>query len=450
MVTSRLLRFALLASLGGLAAFAVWNLVVDAAVFAGTSLQMDFSAVYTAGEALNHGLSPYRNHLTNDPPVWDGFARYVHSRFLYPPPVADAARVLAAAAPYRVAKSFWTFANLVFVGVSVWLAVRIARCRPPVSAALLLIAGCASFFPLRALLERGQFDALVLVLLMAAIHEIARGRRPVLAGILVALAIVVKPHAAYLVPFLFARRLWKVIAGVVAGGLGLAAISAASNGVGALSDYVSVELPRIAAWGEEGSAAMRLPESAIQAARRGLPPGWTSKDGVRYAVSALGFFPNATLVRAGFGRRLQEAGLPPAVVSAGILAALFGLFLAMERFVGATSLVPEPRDELAYWCAALVIVLLSAPLTWTMAVVWLLPAAVLLTAGRWDRETAWWRTGACLCAAGLIHAGWPDATSFLWIFGVGSSGEATYVQAELLVLAGLTAMLVGRRDAVER
>ena len=40
--------------------------------FIGESLQMDFAAFYTAGEALNAGLSPYRTHLQVEPPIWDG------------------------------------------------------------------------------------------------------------------------------------------------------------------------------------------------------------------------------------------------------------------------------------------------------------------------------------------------------------------------------------------
>ena len=53
------------------------------------SLQMDFSAYYTAGEALSVGLSPYVTHVSTDPVIWDGQGRYRHSRFLYPPLVAE-------------------------------------------------------------------------------------------------------------------------------------------------------------------------------------------------------------------------------------------------------------------------------------------------------------------------------------------------------------------------
>ena len=76
------------------------------------SLQMDFSAFYTAGEALNAGLSPYRNHITATPPLWDGVDRYQHSRFLYPPLVATLFQPVALM-DYHVAKHLWMIVSLV-------------------------------------------------------------------------------------------------------------------------------------------------------------------------------------------------------------------------------------------------------------------------------------------------------------------------------------------------
>ncbi len=74
--------------------------------FALESLQMDFAAFYTAGEALNAGLSPYRTHLATNPPIWDGINEFLTSRFLYPPLVATLFQPLARL-DYFVPFLFW-------------------------------------------------------------------------------------------------------------------------------------------------------------------------------------------------------------------------------------------------------------------------------------------------------------------------------------------------------
>ncbi len=81
---------------------------------------MDLAAFYTAGEALNHDLSPYRSHAARDPAIWDGVARFQHSRFLYPPQVAVLFRALAWL-PYAGAKRLWLALRLAAVAASLIL-----------------------------------------------------------------------------------------------------------------------------------------------------------------------------------------------------------------------------------------------------------------------------------------------------------------------------------------
>ena len=88
--------------------------------FGQRSLQMDFSAFYTAGEAMNQGLSPYENHIAREPPVWDGYCEFQHSRFLYPPLAAAVFRPLAAL-PYAQAKRVWMLLMAASVVLSVVL-----------------------------------------------------------------------------------------------------------------------------------------------------------------------------------------------------------------------------------------------------------------------------------------------------------------------------------------
>ncbi len=84
---------------------------------------MDFAAFYTAGEALNHGLSPYVNHVTRDPPIWDGVDAFQHSRFLYPPLAAVLFQPIALL-PYGVAKYLWMLLNLISVCCSLFITVK--------------------------------------------------------------------------------------------------------------------------------------------------------------------------------------------------------------------------------------------------------------------------------------------------------------------------------------
>ena len=61
--------------LAALFAAAGVRLLGFAARFGRESLQADFSAFYTAGQAARFGLSPYRTHPDHDPPVSQGTSR---------------------------------------------------------------------------------------------------------------------------------------------------------------------------------------------------------------------------------------------------------------------------------------------------------------------------------------------------------------------------------------
>ena len=95
---------------------AVVRLVGFAIQFGLDSLQVDFTTFYTAGQAMNHGLSPYVNHVAESPSVWDGVAGFEHSRFLHPPLVATLFRPLSLL-PYATAKFVWMGISLASVAV---------------------------------------------------------------------------------------------------------------------------------------------------------------------------------------------------------------------------------------------------------------------------------------------------------------------------------------------
>ncbi|HVV53536.1 MAG TPA: glycosyltransferase 87 family protein, partial [Polyangia bacterium] len=137
-----------------LAAIAV--VALAGAWFAARALQQDFAAYFIAGAARARGLDPYVNHVGAAGPgvdgrLWDGVATFRHSRFLYPPLVADLFRPLAAL-PYLAAKSLFTAAML-----GAWLGAGLLAAGDRRGRTAYFVAS-ALFFPLYRHLERGQLD----------------------------------------------------------------------------------------------------------------------------------------------------------------------------------------------------------------------------------------------------------------------------------------------------
>jgi hypothetical protein len=118
-VTAMTRRVLLIVALAGLAI----RLAVFVADVGQTSLQMDLSSFYAAGQAVDAGLSPYVNHVANDPPIWDGVDRYRHSRFLYPPLAARVFQPMSWIG-YHTVKFLWMLASLVAVAAAVGIAIK--------------------------------------------------------------------------------------------------------------------------------------------------------------------------------------------------------------------------------------------------------------------------------------------------------------------------------------
>ena len=83
-------------------------------LFSEQSVQMDFTAYYSAGKSLNNDLSPYVNYVLTRWDLWDGVGAFKHSRFLYPPLVANLFQPIATL-PYINAKYVWNFFNLFYL-----------------------------------------------------------------------------------------------------------------------------------------------------------------------------------------------------------------------------------------------------------------------------------------------------------------------------------------------
>jgi hypothetical protein len=397
-----------------------------------TSLQMDLSSFYAAGQAVDAGLSPYVNHVANDPPIWDGIGRYRHSRFLYPPLAARLFQPLSWIG-YQTVKFAWMLASLAAVAAAVGLAIRrtIGWSLDRILIAAIVVAG---FFPMLTLLERGQIDGFTLLAIVAAMTW-PRGRRTTIAaGALLALATLLKLHCIFLVPFLVLGRRWRLLAGFAAGLVALFLIGGVVDGLSALPAYVTDEMPRISRYGEGGTREMALPASSFQRVLAGAEPGKTVMDGRAYDPEHFSFVLNASAVRTPLGRwvwsSVKSAGIPlsPGHVSIVFLAVGVGLVASLLR--GTAS------NDLLHGQIALTVVLLCAPATWAMSVVWMLPAVVILLATWKNRNDRSAKIGWFVCAAGLLLAGVPES----WLRVVTVSIESRYIVALTFCLAGLIAL----------
>ena len=397
--------------------FSLWHLGSWVARFARESLQMDFAAFYTAGEALNHGLSPYDSHAARDPAIWDGVDLFTHSRFLYPPQVAVLMRPLAWLS-YATAKRLWLALSLGCIAASLAVTGHVYGLHRRWVLILATAICTALFYPLLTHLERGQIDAVTLLLIVLASAALGKhnSRAEFGAGVLLCLATLLKLHCVYMLPFLAVRKKGWTLLGYLAGGLTIGVLTAVvPGGIEATVGYVQDEMPRIARYGEWGTEDMRLPPEVLEERLHGLPEGSTTKDGLVYKRESFRFFSNGTLVRV-VQRRLQEAEvwINNTLLSVLVLTGLWGLVVAWQfRQPGALRL--DAPGEVLYWQIVALVVLLAAPLTWVMNLVWLLPSVVIVLA-----ELARWRPGRARFTLLLAAVAWvvialPDGAGSSWM-----------------------------------
>ncbi|MDP2653441.1 MAG: glycosyltransferase family 87 protein [Candidatus Omnitrophota bacterium] len=419
-------------------------------------LQMDIACYYTAGESLWHGLSPYKTHLWHNPPVWDGFAEFQHSRFLYPPIIANFFQLLAVW-PYAAVKTMWMPVVVLCVTLSLWLSVRYLGLKMTPLRWMGLATFVMLFAPFLMELEVGQVNILTMLFNILAIRAMSRtSPRPYLAGLYFAIAMFIKLQGAFIVPFLLLRGKWATLRGFVAGSLGIFLICFTINGPLTI-DYWKNQLPRIS-WiaGEHGPKELRIPfqDKQLFLWKYRIPQGMTMKQYRVYQLFYDNPINNATLVRPlgtldwahriyqGLGRvGLAKQGtffLALAFLSVFLIIGLLGRFWIPPR--GRTL---TPLQDFIYWHAVFVVVLVSGVRTWSANLIWMLPAALILLKLHDEPGTmspglrfSFWVT-----ISALVLIGVPDA-GFRWM---AERGFPLFYQkcvaGELLLFAGLAGIL---------
>jgi Glycosyltransferase family 87 len=396
-------------------------------------LQQDFSAYYTAGQALNYGLSPYLNNLSNIPPLWDGIAHFKFSRFLYPPLAAALFRPLALV-PYPSAKILWVLFTLVCLIVSLVLTATIFPLKSLIQMCLVGIAA-SLYYPLYTHLDRGQIDLVTLLLMTVALVFLTKktSRSDWLSGLFLALATLLKLHCIYILPFLLIRRKWTILRGYILGGVLIMLASIIFlGGWRSLYDYLRYELPRISGLVSPDDTLGRTNKTILDRIMQNVPADYTVKDGQVYKSSAYSSLEQVTLVEPlYYGLEGKNVPVSRTLLSVGLYGIFFVLIWVWERKYG--PLFATAQEEFLSWQIPVLLILLTSPLTWIMNLVWLIPFPLMLVSrypGLHSRRQGF--------------SSWIIATGFLIIMmgdnlfpGLNLVGLNKFIIGELLILGGL-------------
>lgn len=411
------------------------------------SLQMDFSAFYTSGEALNYGLSPYQNHISHDPSIWDGIVIFKHSRFIYFPLFGVLFRPMALL-PYLYAKFFWMLFSILCIVFALDTIRKTIGLENRVELSLIIGIFLCLFYPLLTFLERGQIYGLTLLIMTIAIRLMLKDRKArILSGILWAVASSIQVYCVLVFPFLVLRRKWKVVAGYIIGWIMVCLLTISITGPKLIHDYIFKEMPRIAIFGEGGTEEMMMPADIIRKYLGNVPAGMTVKDGIIYQPSAFNFVSNATLTKTVFGSWLSmvlvKLGLKVNMAITSIVTlGIFFLFMLLwqlyhrKQFSHFTTM-----QEVIYWQIILIIVLLSAPFTWVMCVIWVLPSLIIVLSKFRFIMSKSQAVYLYLCIIGLIIAALPDYYGFPFLLPFCEFLRNKYIYAEVLLFLSLLLLM---------
>jgi Glycosyltransferase family 87 len=207
-------------------------------IFAGYG---DFSAFYTAGLLLRQGEGHSLYDRREQWRVQQQFASKVEIRegpmpFVRPPFEALFFLPLTYF-PYPAALGIWLLANVVLL----WLAARVLPRPNPftrIYPAWLEAALCLGFFPVFLALFQGQ-DAIVLLLVAAAVLNRLQAGNDVVAGLILALGLFKFLLVVPIVIMLWLAGHPRVLAGFLPGTAALVVVSCVISGAGVLSAYPS-------------------------------------------------------------------------------------------------------------------------------------------------------------------------------------------------------------------
>ena len=353
--------------------FSFLRLVSFTIEFSEKSLQMDFTAYYFAGKSLNNDLSPYENHVLSRWDLWDGVNMFKHSRFLYPPLIANLFQPLAAL-PYIKAKYIWNFFNLFCYLICFILLIRIFRFNK--NFIKILIAGILTFnfFPFITLLERGQIDCITFLLLLTGLMLLVKDKKYYfISGFLMGITSLFKLYSLLLLPFLLIRKKYVVVYGYITGILSIIILTLLISGLDTSYNYLTKEAVRISEHGSSGTNDMNIPAEIIQKFHLISPYSMAIIDGRIYLSESISFNSKASFIRT---LEVLQTNTPfdlsNTIYSIIVFTFFFILMIVFSKKYNIKGY------DFVYWQVILIIILLSSPYTWVMNLVWLIPVAFIM------------------------------------------------------------------------
>ncbi len=188
----------------------------------------DFNIYTRALSAAQSGQSPY-------------FPYVIGVSFVYHPFALTLVSLVGALG--QLAASFvWAVLNVAGYGLALHLAMALLECSPPhrtVRSLIPILALFVAFAPFWEMLHIGQINGIVLACLILALYW-SETQRPVLAGVALALAIVLKSSPLVLLLYFLVTRQWRVIAAALAAFALFSVLAWAQFGAHVMTGYAAV------------------------------------------------------------------------------------------------------------------------------------------------------------------------------------------------------------------
>ena len=266
--------------------------------------------------------------------------------FIYPPWV-PAVYAPISFLPWDAARRAWfVLSFLCFVGALLAAVLAAVPDSGRKTAFVPALAGACFYFPFSYGLMTGQANDLLLLLIAGSLLLLVR-RQPLLAGMILAPALLWKPFLLAVVPFLLLRREWKALTGLALGGASLVALSLHPGTEGGWADW----LRQISEHNAMTAAEPRNHSLAAAVLASGLPPPWVLP--VTRALQALTVLAAAALVipetRPAEPRYALQFG--GTLVAALLLTPKawehYGVFLLPAFVAAATLAIAEERPRIA-------------------------------------------------------------------------------------------------------
>lgn len=202
----------------------------------GRETRWDFSHYYASALALRQGLDPYTTSLK---PIAKQFGLHLGAidRATYPPTFLLLFEPLTFFSPHA---AYWTWfaANLCFLAIALFSLLGPAS-GLDLADSLALAAWALLYPPLATHFFYAQSQLLILVLLVAMERSLAAGR-PVLGGLALAAAVLLRAFPLVMVGYLVVRRHWSALRWTVFWGAVAGVLTLALVGVGRSFDFLRV------------------------------------------------------------------------------------------------------------------------------------------------------------------------------------------------------------------